>query len=179
MLMTQIKTHAVYIIAIAALLLFGRVWLQEHDAKVLAEQTVKQQAAQVADLQKQIDAVLAQTTAKVQVVTKVVHDAITPSQVVAAIPKLSDLPLQARVAPDNPLDVEVAAQPLIQALGELKTTQVELSACQQVDGFKDKQLTAKDEQIKALNKKPRFLTRIKHVAEAVGVGIAVGFLLAK
>lgn len=174
----MLKTHAVYIALIVLLLIFGRVWLSEHDARVKAEQTVKQQQDKVQVLQEQIKAIPVQTAAKVQVVTRVVHDAQTPAQVVAAIPQLTDVPLQARVSPINPADVEVAAQPLIQVLGELKTAQVELSACQQVDGLKDQQLAAKDTEIVALKKKPKLLERVKHVAEAVGVGIAVGFVLA-
>jgi hypothetical protein len=96
-----------------------RVWLSEHDARVLAESTVRDKQAQVVSLQKQIDAIPAQTAAKVQVVTKVVHDAVTPSQVVAAIPDLTQIPLQARVSPVDSVSVEVAAQPLMQLVGRI------------------------------------------------------------
>ena len=95
------------------------------------------------------------------------HNAVTPSQVVAAIPTLTDVPLATREITGNPVDVEVAAQPLMQLVGELKTAQIELGACQQVSGLKDQQIVA-------LKKKPKFFTRLKHVAEAVGVGVGIG-----
>lgn len=171
--------HLFYIIIIAVGLLSFRVWLSEHDARVAAENVVKQSEATVATLQAQIKAIPAQTAAKVQVVTRVVHDAVTPSQVVAAIPQLTDVPLATREIPGNPVDVEVAAQPLMQLVGELKTSQINLGACEQVSGLKDQQLTAKDAEIVALKKKPKFLTRMKHVAEALGIGIAIGVLLVK
>ena len=112
-----------------------------------------------------------------QVITKVVHDAQTPTQVVAAIPDLTNIPLQARVAPDNPADVEVAAQPLMQLVGELKTSQVQLGACQQTDGLKDQQIVDLQTTIKALKKKPGFFHRVASVAKAVGVGIGIGVLI--
>jgi hypothetical protein len=43
--------------------------------------------------------------------------------------------------------------------------------------LKDKQLVAKDEQLKAVLKKPSFLHRLGNVAKAVGVGIGVGLLI--
>lgn len=175
--MTQVKTHAAYILVITALLLLGRVWLSEHDARVRAEQTVKESQVLVADLKAQIVTTQQQAAAKVQVVTKTVQQAKTPSQVVAAAPSLADLPLSVREVPGNTLDVLVAAQPLAQELGELKIAQVELKACQDVSGLKDKQLAAKDTEIVALKKKPRFLVRVKHVAEAVGIGIGVGLFI--
>lgn len=171
------KTHLFYIILIVGAVFGFHVWLQEHDARVVSDNAVKQQQAVVANLQAQINAIPAQTAAKVQVVTKVVHDAVTPSQVVAAIPTFTDVPLGARVVPGNPVDVEVAARPLMQLVGELKTTEVQLGACQQTDALKDQQLVAKVAEIVALKKKPKFLTRVKHVAEAVGVGVAIGLFL--
>jgi hypothetical protein len=75
--------------------------------------------------------------------------------------------------------VEVAAAPLMQLVGELKTSQIELGACQQVSGLKDQQLVAKDVEIVALKKKPRFIKRIENVAIAVGAGIGIGVWLVR
>lgn len=170
-------THLFYIILIVVGLVSFRVWLSEHDARAAAEVKVKESEQTVATLQKQIESIPVQTAAKVQVVTKVVHDAATPAQVVAAIPDLTNIALQPRVSPVNPLNVEVAAAPLMQLVGELKTSQIELGACQQVSGLKDQQLVAKDVEIVALKKKPRFIKRIENVAIAVGAGIGIGVLL--
>lgn len=173
------KTHLFYIVLIVGGVLSFRVWLSEHDARVQAENAVKQAQVTVASLQKQIDSIPPQTAAKVQVVTKVVHDAVTPSQVVAAVPTLTDVPLATRAIPGNTVDVEVAAVPLVTVLGEFKTAQIELGACQQTDALKDKQLAAKDTEIAALKKKPKFFKRVEHAAEAIGVGVAIGVLLVK
>jgi len=157
------KTHVFYIIIIAVGLIAFRSWLQEHDARVLAEQTVKQQQSLIADITQQ-------AAQKVRVVTKVVHDAVTPTQVVAAIPSLTGLPLATREIPGDPVNVTVAAQPLIQLAGDDKTARIQLEACQQIG-------EAKDKQIEALKKKPAFWKRVEGTLKAVGVGVGIGLLL--
>jgi ribosomal protein L11 len=171
------KTHIFYIVLIAVGLIAFRSWLQEHDARQAADNTVKQQEAQVADLKQQIVTANQQAAQKVQVVTKIVHDAVTPSQVVAAIPSLTNVPLNTREVPGNPTDVLVAAQPLIQLAGDDKAAHIQLEACQQVGALKDQQLTAKDVEIAALKKKPSFWKRVLGTAKAVGVGVGIGLLL--
>jgi hypothetical protein len=171
------KTHLFYIVLIAVGFVAFHSWLQEHDARVAADNTVKQQEAQVADLKQQIEAAQQQAAQKVRVVTKVVHDAVTPTQVVAAIPSLTGLPLAAREIPGDSVNVAVAAQPLIQLAGEDKTALIQLEGCQQVDTLKDKQLVAKDVEIAALKKKPSFWKRVTGTAKAVGVGVGIGLLL--
>lgn len=174
----MLKTHLFYIVILVLLVGGGKLWLSEHDARVQAENTVKASEVTVKTLQAQINNIPAQTAAKVQTIIKVVHDAQTPAQVVAAIPTLTNIPLAVRAIPGNLVDVEVAAQPLMQLVGELKTSEVQLGACQQTDGLKDQQITQLQNTIKALQKKPKFLTRVKHVAEAVGIGVGIGFVLA-
>lgn len=178
-MVSYLKTHLFYIIVIAIGVVSFRTWLSEHDARVQAENAAKQAQVNIVSLQKQIDAIPAQTAASVAKVRTIVAKTGTPSQVVAAIPLLTDVPLATRAIPGNTTDVEVAAVPLVTLVGELKTSQIELGACQQTDALKDKQLAAKDVEIAALKKKPKFLIRVKHVAEAVGVGIAIGVLLVK
>jgi hypothetical protein len=176
-LKAYVTTHLFYVVLIAVLLISGHIWLTEHDARVASDNAVKAAQVTVKTLQAQIDAIPAVLHQRVQVVTKIVHDSVTPSQVVAAVPSLTDVPLNTRTVPGNQADVEVAAVPLMQLVGELKTSQLDLGACQQTGTLKDQQLVAKDTEIVALKKKPKFLTRVKHVAEAVGVGIAVGLFL--
>jgi len=177
---TWIVSHLVWVVAIAVALVIGNIALKEHDARVQAEATIKTSQAAIATLQQQVadrDAALAQ---KVTVITKVVHDlgpAPTTGQIVAAIPQLTDAPLNARVIPGDPTNISVAAFPLIQVLQQAALDHVGLATCQ--GDLKDqKSIDAqKDVQIAALKKKPAFFTRVKNVAEAVGVGIAIGLLL--
>lgn len=171
------KTHLFYIILIVVGVVSFRVWLQEHDARVAAENVVKQQEAVVVDLKSQIVTANQQAAQKVQVVQRVVKEAVTPSQVVASIPTLTGLPLETRQIPGNPVDVAVAAQPLMQLAGEAKTAEIQLAACQQVSGLKDQELTAKDAEIVALKKKPSFLKRVVGIAKEVGVGVGIGLLI--
>jgi hypothetical protein len=171
--------HLFYIILIVGGVFAFHVWLQEHDARIAADNVVKQQIAVVTELKAEIATTQAQAAQKVQVVKQVVAKATTPSEIVAALPKLTPLPLNTRPVPDSPIDVEVAALPLLQLAGDDKETHIQLEACQQVGDLKDKQLAAKDVEITALKKKPRFFTRVKHVAEAVGIGIGIGVLLVR
>lgn len=176
-LKTEAKTHLFYIILIVMGAVMFRCWLTEHDARVQADNTVKQQAAKVADLQQQIVAVNAAAAQKVQVVTKIVQTAKTPSQVVQAVPQLTNLPLNTRVAVDNPAQVSVDALPLVQLLGQAKEDAINLKACEDTSALKDQQLVAKDVEIVALKKKPNFIHRVLGVAKAVGVGVGIGLVL--
>jgi nicotinamide riboside kinase len=176
-LKTYAKTHLFYIVLIAVGLIAFRSWLQEHDARLKADDTVKQQEIVVADLKQQIVIANQQAAQKVQVITKVVHDAVTPTQVVAAIPSLTSLPLEAREIPDDPVNVAVAAQPLIQLAGDDKACHIQLDACQQVASLKDQQLKAKDVEIVALKKKPGFWKRVSGKLKVVGIGVGIGLLL--
>lgn len=164
-LRTYAKTHLFYIILIVGGVVSFRVWLQEHDARVAADAAVKQ-------LQTQVVTVQAQAAQKVEVVKQVVTKATTPTAVAAVLPSLTNLPLAPEPVLGDPTALQVEAVPLVQLAGDDKETHIQLEACQQVNDLKDKQ-------IGELKKKPKFLSRVKHVAEAVGVGIAVGFILAK
>jgi hypothetical protein len=171
------KTHLFYIILIVMGVVCFRSWLAEHDARTLAQAAVKAEQVKNADLQKQIEVVKADAAQQVKVVTKVVHDAVTPSQVVQAVPTLTDVPLNTRVIPGNFVDVEVAAVPLMHLVGELKTSQINLGACQQTSALKDEQLKIANDTITTLKKKPGFWKRVIGTAKAVGVGIGIGAVL--
>lgn len=187
----MLKTHLFYIVLIVGGVISFRVWLQEHDARVKADETVKQeelivkqQETAVAYLQTQIAATQTQAAQKVQAVQQVVKKATTPQEVVKTLPTLTDLPLAPRPVSDSPTAVEVEAQPLIELAGELKTAEVKLDACQQVSDLQVKQLAAKDAvieakdtEVKALKKKPRLFKRLLNVGKAVGVGVGIGLLI--
>src|SRR4051812_42527334 len=88
-----IKTHLFYWILGAVALFAFRSWLQEHDARLQAETQVKQSEQVVADLRSQIAARATETAAAKQVIIREVHDAVTPAQQIALIPKLAEVPL--------------------------------------------------------------------------------------
>jgi predicted lipid-binding transport protein (Tim44 family) len=113
-LKTEAKTHAFYIILIVMGVIAFRTWLSEHDQRVQAENVVKQSQQQVKDLQQQIVAVNAAAAANVAQVRTIVLKSSTPSTVVQAVPELTNMPLNARVATDNPTQVSVDAAAFVQ-----------------------------------------------------------------
>lgn len=160
-LQTYISTHLFYIILIGGGLLGFRAFMAEHDARLNAEAIIKQSESQVKNLQQQIVDVKAAAAQQVRVVTKIVHDVQTPTQAVAAIPQLTNVPLNARISPDNPNQVSVDALALIPLLGQCKTDAINLSACQVASQKQDLIIADKDKEIVALKAKPRFWARIK------------------
>lgn len=172
-----VKTHLFYLVLIAGGVFGAHVWLQEHDARVKADGVIKQQEVLVTTLQQQIAANDAQAAAKVQTVVKIVHDAVTPAQVVQAAPKLTDVPLNTRLAVDNPSQVSIDAVPFVALLGQAKVDAVNLAACTVDLKAETAIVAAKDTEIVALKKKPKFLRRVLGAAKAVGVGIGIGLLL--
>lgn len=175
------KTHLTYIVIILIGLIAFRSWLAEHDARAASEMVVKAEQTQIADLQQQIQAINADTAQKVQVVTKVIHDlgpTPTPAQVIAAVPQLTEVPLNTRAAPDNPVQVSVDALPFVNLLAQAKEDAINLKACTDTSAIKSQQLAAKDIEIAVLRKKPNFWHRVIGTAKAVGVGIGIGAILA-
>lgn len=172
------RTHAFYLILIAVGVFAFRTWSVEHDARMIAEAENKPLQEQVKALQAHQTATDAAAGKQVQVITKVVHDAQTPAQVIQAIPTLTDVPLNARIIPNDPVNVEVAAIPLMQLVGELKTSQVQLGACRS-DLADEKKIAGDQTQIITnLKKKPAFWGRVKGTLKTVGVGIGIGIVLA-
>src|SRR5271157_1293036 len=146
-----LKTHIFYIALVAMLLIFGQVWMTEHDQRVLADATVKAAQTQVQTLQAQIateQVQAAQTIAAVKAKAVLVK---TPVQAIAAIPDMSSLPLNSRPAPDG--GVTVDALPLYTELAQCKIDAVSLNACTQQSAQKDQIIAQQVTEIKALKKK--------------------------
>jgi len=172
-----ILSHTVWIAAVAIALVFGRAYIAEHDARVVADAAIKTAEANVTNLQQQIAARDAVAAQKVQVITKIVHDVATPAQAVVAIPQLTDVPLNARVSIDNPAQVSVDALPLVNILGQAKIDKTNLDACQADLKSEQGIIDAKQTEITALKKKPSFFKRVGTVAKTVGIGIGIGLLI--
>ena len=172
-----ILSHLIWVVAITVALVMGHSYLAEHDARIAADAAIKVSQANVANLQKQMAANDAAAAQKTQTIVKIVHDAITPAQQIAAIPQLSDVPLNARIAPGLPEAVTVDLAPLVQELGQCKQDAVNLAACK-IDLTNEKAIDAqKDDQIKALKKKPAFWHRVKKTLELIGICVGIGAAL--
>lgn len=177
---SDIKTHLFYLIIIAVGLVSFHYWSAEHTQRIIAEQQMKQNQATIQTLQQQITATNAQAAAKVQVVTKIVHDlgpAPTPVQVVAAVPQLTDAPLNARIASDNPAQVSVDAAPFVTLLAQASTDHINLAACTSNLTAETAISAQKDAQIAVLKKKKPFLKRVEHGLEIFGAGALVTLIL--
>lgn len=167
-----ILSHLIWIVALAVAILLGRSYMSEHDARLRADEQIKASKVLIKSLQDHQTATDAAAAQKVQVITRIVHDAVTPVQVVAALPKIdTDLAtkLDAHIVPNDPTDVQVNAPALIAVVGDLKTSQVQLGACQS-DLADQKKITAADnDTITALKAKPKFWARMKsHGKWAIG-----------
>lgn len=169
-----IKPHLFYWI-IAALALFAfHTWLQEHDARLLAETQVKQSEEVVTDLRSQIASRATETAAAKQVIIREVHDAATPAQQIALIPKLAEVPLNPAPLPDAPSAVKVELAPLIAQLAKCKDDAISLGACRQDTLSLDSIIFEKEKEVKALGQKPGFWKRLVSDSRKIGVGAAIG-----
>jgi hypothetical protein len=169
-------THVFYIVVIAIAILAGRAWLQEHDARLLAEDQIQRSEHQVEDLQKQIalnDAAAAKQISSLQLLRQQTK---TPQQAIAAIPDLSTLPLNTRVGPTSGTAI-VDVVPLFQELAHCKQDAVELASCQ-LDYKAEIAIAAqKDEQIAVLKKKPRFWKRLASTLKTALIGAGAAEVL--
>jgi hypothetical protein len=173
-------SHAIWVVAVVVAIILGHSWIAEHDARIQADAQIKVSEATIKTLEEHQATTDAAAAQKVQTIVKVVHDAVTPPQVITALPQIDTqiaAALSARVAPDNPAAVEVNATALVQVVGDLKTSQIQLGACQSNLADEKAIVTQKDTEIVALKKKPRFWKRVGGVAKAVGIGIGIGVVI--
>lgn len=179
--MEYLRVHLGYIVliliaAVATHLVFAS-WRAEHDARLVSEVKVHAAEDQVKSLEQQMqdrDAVAAQ---QISALRKQAASVKTPVQAIAAIPQVSNVPLNARVLPDNPQQVGVDAVPLFQELSSCKEQAVTLGACQANLKDTDAVVTQKNVEIAVLKKKPGFWKRLKSGAKKVGAGVAIGLVL--
>lgn len=191
--MNYIKTHLFYILMIAGLVVAGRVWLSEHDARVAAEVTVKADEAQSKVLQGSIDELkksIVDNDSRAAADRAALQHALaavkTAPQAIAAIPSVSDLALNTRPSIDNPTQVSVDAVPLYQELNQCRQNSVSLGACQSdlasekaIEEKEVAKVVLKDDEIKTLKKKPNFLHRLWGVTKIVGSTAAIVLTLTK
>jgi hypothetical protein len=174
--------HTEAIVVAVVLFLGARLWLQEHDARLAADATVKTAQTAIADLQKQ-QAAVAQV-AKVQIVqlqsaaaaVRTTPEAITDMPTVTPTATQSNPApeLDAEALPDAPNKVSVDAVPLYLDLNACKQDSVNLAACSKELSIQKDITTQKDVEIVALKKKPAFWHRVKETAITLGVGAGIG-----
>jgi hypothetical protein len=174
-----IKTHLFYITLIGVTLVCAKVWLQEHDARIKAEATVKLEQASIAQLQAQISATDKATMQQIAALKQRAATVRTPAQAIVAIPDVSQLHPILNPVPNDPANVTVQALPLFTALEQCKEVNIDDTACHK-DLDASKQIIADQTlEIKALKKKPSFLKRVWGIAKIAIISAGVGVLLAR
>jgi hypothetical protein len=181
-ILNYIKTSAgrhVFAIAVAVLgFIVGASWLQEHDARLKAEVTVKAAQEQINTLQAKKGDVDKAAKTQIVILQKEAAAVNTPKQAIDALPSVTTAPLAPVPVPDLPDDVAVNAVALYKNLNACKQDAVNLAACSakldiqgQIDGKKDEQITA-------LKRKPGFWKAVKSKAITLGIGAITGYVLA-
>lgn len=172
--------HAEAILIAAALIFVGRLALQEHDARLKADATVKTAQTAIDSLQKQQATVAQAAKVEVTVLQKEASSVQTPQQAMAALEvPPADMaqvvtPLDVQALPDAPGRVSVDALPLDKTLNACRQDGVNLGACTKELEFQKGITTQKDLQITALKQKPSFWHRVLSCSVRGGVGAAAG-----
>jgi hypothetical protein len=183
-LIDNIKTHLGYVALIGVLgtgtYLGVHSWIQEHDARIRAEEIAKAADTQVLSLQKSIadrDKVAAEQVAPV---VKIIREVQTVPQAVAALPQVVNTPLAApvKVQPDNSVLIpEPDVLPLFQQVADDKVCRIQLDTA--TKDLADTQGIVKQREAEiATLKKPRgFWKRVGSTLKTVAVGIGIGAVL--
>lgn len=170
---THYLTHVFYIVVLLILSVCGDALVKEHDARVIAEQTIKTDEATVKTLEQQIASIQSTAKQRVVVIQKVAAAIKTTPQAIPPI-KDFDVALNPRPLPAFPLDVQVAAVPLAQDLEQAKIDKINLVACQGVSAAQVTIIAQKSDEIVALKRKPRFWKQVGSTMKKVGIGVAIG-----
>lgn len=178
-MLTDLKTHAFYIIiAIIAAVCFHS-WLAEHDARLASDAIVNQKQAVIAQLETDIQTIQSQAQQTITALQKQALAVKTPAQAINAIPSVSPLPLDVRAVPGLPTVVQVDALPLYQELNQCAQDKVARAACEQVNAKQTDELTADAAEIKTLKAKPSFWHRVSSSVKTGSVFISIGIVIAK
>jgi hypothetical protein len=173
-----IEKHFKYLAAgvgILVLVLAGQSWIQEHDSRLLAEQTVKQADAHVLDLEIQAKNLEAASKQKLAALRRQASQVQTPVQAIAAIPTVTDAPLNSRALPDAPSSVQVEAVPLFKELSKCRSQSVELDTCAQKAEISAQVIKERESEIDVLKHPKGFWKRFGTTLKDVGIGVAIGY----
>lgn len=177
-----ISKHGEAVVIAAALVIGGRSYLAEHDARLRADAAARTAQTQIMDLEKQQATIRKQAAAKVVVLqqkaaeVKTVPEAVkalqSDAQVKTALPSLTQLP-------DAPDQLKVNTLELFKGVNKCEQDAVQLDACTKTLDLQKQITTQKEVEITALKKKPSFWHRLGKAAKIIGcagAGAAIGGL---
>jgi hypothetical protein len=177
-----VLTHIVWIVLATATVIGFNSWRSEHDARLIAQQTIKTSEAQVSLLQKQIADRDAQAVQQAAPIVKIIHDVQTVPQAVAALPQVVNQPLPEPVVrqPDNSVLIpQPDVIPLFQQVADDKICRIQVNAL--IGDVADQKaiVKQKDGEVAALKKPKSFWRRTGGVLKLVGIGIGIGVTIAR
>jgi hypothetical protein len=179
-LIDYLKNYAakhIFGVAVGVIVIIGvRSYMADHDARLLADATVKQSQSRIADLQQQLQETKQAGQAQIAKLQQEKAQVKTPAQAIAALPSVTPAPLNAAPLPDAPSRVSVDALPFYQAMNECKQCSTELATVKAEDATKDEIITEKDVQITALKKKRGFWKTFERTVEIGGAAFAFGYI---
>lgn len=176
-----VLSHLIWVVLVGSSIVGFESWKAEHDARLQADATIKAAQAQIVTLQQGIADRDKAAAIAVAPVIKIIHDVQTPQQAVAALPKVLIQPLPKPIAPQSDNSVVIPAPDVVPLFDQVADDSVcrQLLTTNQADLQDTKAIvTQQANEITALKKKPAFWHRIKSGAIKVGIGIAIGLLVA-
>jgi hypothetical protein len=168
--------HIEALVIAGALIFAGRMWLQEHDARLNADLHVQQAEDSISKLLVEQDHVEKNTQTKVVILRDKLAEVDTPAKAIVAIPEQAP-ELKAEPLPDAPDMVAVKAVPLFKDLNKGQQCAVELEGCQQSLALQKAIDVERVQEVKAEGKKPGFFKRLGHAAKVTtcaGIGGGAG-----
>jgi hypothetical protein len=184
-LQSSFVKHLLFVAALVAVFIVGRSWLQEHDARLNAEATVRNAQTAIVSLQAQKADVAKTAQAQVVILQREAAAVTTAPQAVAALPTVEapGVNIHAEALQDAPATattpavegrIAVDAVPLYQELNVCKQDAVKLDACTKELAIGEAIGKQKDIQIVALRAKPSFWHRVETAAKIGGAIAAAG-----
>lgn len=179
-LKTFVLSHLIWVVLLGASFVGFQAWKGEHDARILADATVKAAQYQIVTLQQQI--VERDKAAAIQVapIVKIIHDVQTVPQAVAALPQVLNTPLALPVEVHSDNSVTIPEPDILSLFAQVADDKVcrQLFTASQADLADEKAIaTQQVTQITALKKKPSFWHRVGSVVKEVGIGIGIGVVI--
>jgi Tfp pilus assembly protein FimV len=202
-----ILSHLVWVVGVAVALYGFHTWSAEHDARLKAEATIKQDESQVAtlqqaitqnnqtvaQLQQQMAARDAQNANIIASLVKAKAQAVTPPQQVTVLQTEAKLP-EPIVSIPNTSDWRLPSAdvaPLFEAVTDGAAATANLQTCTddltdeknivatdtKTIGDQTQQIGLKDNEIAALKAKPKFWHRVGSDLKKVGIGVGIGMLI--
>jgi hypothetical protein len=171
-----VLSHMIWIVALVVGLIGVHSYMAEHDQRLVAAQQVKLSEQQVADLRSQIEASNAAAAQTIAALKAKAAQVKTPQQAIIAIPDVSSLHVTPSLS--DPTKIEVPAVEFYQEESTCRQQAVALTACQQSVPELNAIIEHKNDEIAAYKKPKSFWHRTTSTLKYIGIGIAIGAVLA-